>query len=493
MDLRRFLAVDLGAESGRVVVGNLQDGRLTTEEIHRFPNEPARVRGTLYWDVLNLYNNILAGMRQYVREYGTEAEALGIDTWAVDFGLLARDGSLLQNPVCYRDSRTDGMPDYVRRRMPEADLYGRTGIYMLPIYTLCQMVSLRAAESPVLECADGWLMMPDLLAYFLTGRRGCERTNAITTQLYDPRRGCWHEEVFETFDLPLDIMPDFVEPGTELGPLTQSVRDETGLGPVPVVAPCTHDTGSAVAAVPGQGHDWAFLSCGTWSILGSLCEEVATGKEALEAGLCNELTLDSFFLCQNIMGLWLLQQSRTSWVAAGDDYSYPELVEMARKAPRAEAMLDPNDDGFMAPDDMPTAIVDYCRRTGQAAPQGPADLTRCILESLAFSYRYALERIGRILGRSYRTLHIVGGGSLNTLLCELTAGVTGLQVVAGPVEATVAGNILVQAYGRGLVESPQQIRDIVRASFEPVHYEPAETDYWQERYEQYCEMLTRKT
>ena len=489
MDEKHFLAADLGAESGRVVVGTLADGRVSTEEIHRFPNEPVQVCGTLHWDVLSLYNNILKGMRKAAEKHGDAIESIGMDTWAVDFALLAADGSLLQNPVCYRDRRTDGMPEVVTGKMPLEDLYARTGIYLLPIYTLCQMVSLRESDSPLLEYADGYLMMPDLLAYFLCGERACERTNAISTQLYDPRKGRWSPEVFETYDLPLSIMPDLIDPGTVLGPVRDSVADDTGLAGTEVIAPCTHDTGSAVAAVPGEGDDWAFLSSGTWSILGSLTDGPVTTQEALDAGLCNELTLDSFFLCQNIMGLWLLQQTRASWEANGDSYSYPELVEMAQGAPPSEAMLDPNDEGFMAPDDMPTAIRDFLRRTGQPQPGGPAEMTRLILESLALSYRYALDRIGGILNRTYRTLHIVGGGSLNTLLCQLTADATGLTVKAGPVEATVMGNLLVQAYARGFIESPQDIRRIAGRSADMRTYEPRERSRWEDRYGAYRDML----
>ncbi len=489
MEGRRFLAADLGAESGRVVAGTLEEGRLSLEEIHRFPNRPVQVHGTLHWDVLNLYGNVLEGMRTFAQQYGAEVDGIGIDTWAVDFGLLGRDGSLLQNPVCYRDHRTDDMPDVVRARIPEPEVYRRTGIFLLPIYTLCQMVALRRADGPLLDCAETFLMMPDLVAYFLSGEVGCERTNAISTQLYDPREGTWRRDVFEAFDLPLDIMPPIIEPGTVLGAMLGAVQEETGLGPAEVIAPCTHDTGSAVAAVPGQGDDWAFLSSGTWSILGSLSGEVVTTDEALAAGLCNELTLEGLFLCRNIMGLWLLQQARASWLADGDEYSYTELVEAARRAPAGGPIVDPNDDGFMAPEDMPDAIRAYCRRTGQTEPDGPAAVSRCILESLALCYRHDLDQIGRILGRDYRTLHVVGGGSQNTLLCQFTADATGLGVQAGPVEATVAGNVLVQAYAKGLLDSPGAVRRVVRDSTRLVEYEPEDTGYWRDRYGLYRELL----
>jgi len=489
MNERRYLAFDLGAESGRAVVGTLADGRLWLEEIHRFPNEPVEVCDTWHWDVLSLYNHVLKGMREYVRRFGDRVEGIGIDTWALDFGLLARDGKLLQNPVCYRDRRTEGMVEEVLAKMPAEGLYERTGIAILPIHTLYQLLSLRRSRSPLLELATRYLMMPDLLAYFLTGESRCERTNAITTQLYDPRAGQWHREVFETFDLPLSIMPELVGPGTVLGALRDSVQRATGLNQAVVIAVCNHDTGSAVAAVPGQGKDWAFISSGTWSVLGTLTDEVVTSAEAFAARVCNELTLGSFFLARNIMGLWLLQQARAAWQRAGQDCSYEDLVQLAEQAPEADTVIDPDDLSFLAPLDMPQAIRDYCARTGQTPPDGPAAMTRCILESLALSYREGLERLAAILGRPFRVVHIVGGGSRNGLLCQFTADATGLPVLAGPVEATVAGNVLVQALAREELSSPSEVREVVRRSFELVEYTPQPSEAWESRYEKYRRLV----
>lgn len=490
MGERRYLAFDLGAESGRAVVGTLVDGRLSLEEIHRFPNEPVEVCDTWHWDVLALYHHVLKGMRESVRRFGERVEGIGLDTWALDFGLLARDGKLLQNPVCYRDRRTEGMVEAVLAKMTARELYERTGIAILPIHTLYQLLSLRLSRSPLLEVATRFLMMPDLLAYFLTGEPRCERTNAITTQLYDPRTGQWSREMFETFDLPLAIMPELVDPGTILGTLREAVKRTTGLNQAVVIAVCNHDTGSAVAAVPGQGEDWAFLSSGTWSVLGTLADEVVTSAEAFAARVCNELTLDSFFLARNIMGLWLLQQARAAWQREGQAYAYEELVRLAEQAPDADTVIYPDDLGFLAPPDMPQAIRDYCLRTGQSPPDGPAAMTRCILESLALSYREGLERLASIRGRPFQALHIVGGGSRNGLLCQFTADATGLPVLAGPVEATVAGNVLVQAVARGELSSPEEVREVVRRSFDLVEYTPRPSEAWEARYEQYRELAT---
>ena len=488
---KRFLAVDLGAESGRVVVGTLGDGRLALEEVHRFANEPVEVCGTLHWDVLCLYNNIIKGLRAYAQKYGNSADGIGVDTWGVDFGLLGRDGSLLQNPVHYRDRRTDAMPALVAQKMDLRRLYDRTGINLLPIYTLCQMAALRTQQSPALQTADRFLMMADLFGYFLSGRAACERTNAITTQLYNPRTAAWDDEVLRTFDLPRSIMPDIVEPGTVLGELTDAAKAQTGLASAPVIAPCTHDTASAVTAVPAQGDDWAYLSSGTWSIIGSLIDEVVTSDAAFDARMSNELCLGSLRICQNNMGLWLVQQARAAWARGGKTYSYAELVQIAERAHRSEALLNPNDPGFMAPDDMPQAIREFCARTGQPAPKEDGELLRCIMESLALSYRYTLDRMAQMLGRTYRTLHVVGGGSQNALLCQFTADATGLCVQTGPVEATVAGNVLVQALACGAVESGQEIRDMVRASTDMTEYEPQDSAYWHERCGEFLDLLGR--
>jgi rhamnulokinase len=486
---KRFLAVDLGAESGRVVVGTLAQGRLALEEIRRFANEPVEVCGTLHWDALCLYNNILKGLSAYVLKYGERADGIGVDTWGVDFALLGSDGAMLQEPVHYRDRRTDAMPALVARKMNLRELYDHTGINLLPIYTLCQMAALRTQRSPALRAAERFLMMADLFGYFLSGRAACERTNAITTQLYNPRTAGWDAEVFRTFDLPLKVMPDIIEPGTVLGELTEAAKARTGLASAPVIAPCTHDTASAVSAVPAQGRDWAYISSGTWSIIGALIDEVVTSDAAFDARMSNELCLEGLRICQNNMGLWLLQQTRAAWARQGRSVSYAEMVRMAEDAPRAEALIAPNDPGFMAPRDMPQAIREFCARTGQSAPEGDGALLRCIMESLALSYRYTLDRMAEMLGRTFRTLHVVGGGSQNELLCRFAADATGLCVQTGPVEATVAGNVLVQALACGAVESAQQIRDIVRASTEMTEYEPQEAGYWEERYGGFLELM----
>lgn len=521
----RFLAFDLGAESGRAVVGTLAAGRLALEEIHRFPNEPVEIAGTLHWNLLGLYQQVLKGMRLYAERYGPEVASLGIDSWSVDFGLLAADGSLLGNPVHYRDRRTEGMVEVAAERMPLERMYELTGMSPNQIHTAFQMLALREQKSPLLPAAATFLMIPDLLAYFLTGEQVCERTNAIHSQLYDPRRREWCGEVFSALGLPLAIMPPLVDPGTQVGTLRESVQRATGLGAVPVVAPCTHDTGSAVAAVPfgpapsglragtppgtggaeqphalpaplagkggaeqSEGGHAAFLSSGTWSVLGALTPEPVTTPEAYAARINNELSLD-FFVCRNIMGLWLLQECRRAWEREGRSYTYGELVEAAQAAPGGGPVVFPDAPDFLAPADMPAAIGEYCRATGQRPPEDVGPMVRCILESLALSYRQGLGQFSRVLGRQFQALHVVGGGSQNTLLCQLTADATGLPVTAGPVEATVAGNLLVQALAGGFVADVSELREVVRASFQPQEYEPVENEALEGQWERYQSLL----
>jgi rhamnulokinase len=489
VDGRRFLAFDLGAESGRAVVGVLQEGRLSLEEIYRFANEPVEVSGTLYWDVLALYNHVLKGMRAYVARFGDTVESVGIDTWGVDFAFLDRHGKLLQNPVHYRDRRTQGMPEEICRRLAPEDLFQRTGMALSPINTSVQLFSLRVKQSPLLESAATLMMMPDLFAYFLTGQKKCERTEAITTQLYEPRERQWSKEILRALDVPLSLMPELVDPGTVLGELHDSVRASVGLKLGVVIAPCTHDTGSAVAAVPGKQGDWAFLSSGTWSAIGALTEQVITSPEAFSAGVFNELTLGSFFVCRNIMGLWLLQRVRAAWQGDGRNYSYQDLVKLAEQIPAGGPLVDPTDMRFLAPLDMPQAIREYCAATQQRQPEGVGEITRCILESLALSYRHRLDQIASLMRCKFRILHIVGGGSRNTLLCQLTANATGIPVLAGPAEATVAGNILVQALAVGFFSTPEEIREVVRASSNLAAYEPQALSRWQDYYGKYLQLV----
>ena len=489
MDTDNFLAFDLGAESGRAVLGRLRDGRICLEEIHRFRNEPVSVRGRLYWDILWLYNNVLQGLRKYVAQYGNSLASMGIDSWSVDFGLLASDGTLLQNPVHYRDRRTEGMVRQAYRHLSSERLFEITGLTVNRVHTVFQLFAMRQTDDPILRAAHTLLMIPDLIVYFLTGAQCCERTNASHTQLWNPQTRQWASEVFAALDLPLDIMPALIDPGTPVGQLSGAVAEETGASTGTVLAPCSHDTASAVAAIPAEGQDWAFVSCGTWSLVGTVIPHPVVTAEAFAAGVMNELGVDSFFMCRNIMGLWLLQQARAAWRDRGVSYSYEQLIDMAQQAPAGGPVIDPDADCFVAPDDMVDAIGDYCQQTRQPPVTDVPAVVRCITESLALSYRHTLEQLNEILDRQFRALHIVGGGCQNTLLCQMAADAVRIPVVAGPVEATAAGNVLVQALGLGALSSPEQIRQIVRNSFAVTKYEPQDTGYMDDQYERYLRVI----
>ncbi len=487
---RRFLAIDLGAESGRAAVGTLAEGRLSLEEIHRFANEPVKADNTIYWDVLALYNNVLKALKIYSARFGDSVEGIGIDTWGVDFGLLAADGTLLQNPVHYRDRRTEGLDEEMARRIPAAELYERTGLPFATMQTVGQLFSLRSKKSPLLASAASLLLMPDLLGYFLTGEKRCERSAAMMTQLYEAPSGAWSEEIFRHFDLPISIMPPLVDSGTVLGELTGSVAMDSGLKHALVIAPCTHDTSSAVAGVPGKGDHWAFLSSGTWSVLGALTSRMINTPAAFSAGFANELTLGSFFFCRNFgAGLWLLQQSRRAWQAQGANYSYHELGQLALQLPVSASLIDPSHACFFAPDDMLLAIRSYCRQTGQPEPGEPGEVTRCILDSLALAYRQALDQLSVMVGKHFDVMYVVGGGSSNALLCQSTANATGISIQAGPAEATMAGNVLTQAVARGYLASPGEVREVIHRSSALAQYEPRDSAIWEDCYARYLRVV----
>jgi len=478
-----FLAVDLGAESGRTVLGRFDGERMALEEVHRFPNTPVRLPDGLHWDVLRIVQEVKDGLARAVRD-GGRIESLGVDSWGVDFGLLDRDGALISNPYHYRDLRTDGMDERAFDRVPREEIYATTGIQFMPINTLYQLLAMEG--SPLLEAAQTLLMIPDLIGYWITGVRACESTNASTTQLYDPRSGNWAYGLLGKMGLPAQVFGEIVSPGTQLGPLLHEVAEETGIrGNVPVTAVASHDTASAVVAVPAEGENFAYISSGTWSLMGVELPEPAITPEGLHANFTNEGGLEGTtrFL-KNVMGLWILQECRRAWAREGRDYSYEELAYLAEASPAIGSLLDPDHPAFLRPGDMPGRIRRFCRKTGQAPPEEPGVIVRSVLESLALKYRWVIERAEEITRRRVDTIHIVGGGVRNKLLCQLTADATRRPVRAGPVEATAMGNLMVQAYSRGYVGSLEEIRAVVRASpVEMRDYRPAgSTEEWENAY-----------
>lgn len=485
----KFLAIDLGAESGRGVVGLLQEGRLHLEEVHRFPNGPVRVLNSLHWDVLRLFSELKSALGRCIHVYGPDLQSMGVDTWGVDFGLLGRGDVLLGNPYHYRDRRTDGMMEEAFRRVPREEIFERTGIQFMKLNTLYQFLAMRVQDSPLLDVAETLLLMPDLFHFLLTGNKASEFSIATTTQFYDPRQRDWATEMLAKMDLPWEILPDIVAPGTQVGTLLPAVAEETGARPLPVIAPASHDTGSAVAAVPAQGEDWCYISSGTWSLMGIETPEPLINAQSLRYNFTNEGGVGGTIrFLKNIMGLWLVQECRRAWERQGQHYSYDELARLAAEAPPFVSLVNPDDESFLAPADMPAAIRAYCARTGQPQPQDVGALVRCALESLALKYRWVLERLEEIRGRHLETIHIVGGGSQNRLLNQLTADATRRRVVTGPVEATAAGNVLVQAITCGHLASLQEARDVVRRSFPVEIFEPHPSAEWEEAYTRYLQL-----
>ncbi len=479
----KFIAFDLGAESGRAMLAAFDGERLALEEAHRFPNIPVRVRESLHWDVLRLFEDIKRGLAQLAREHRGEIAGIGLDTWGIDFALLGRDDELLGNPFHYRDNRTIGMMAEAFKRVPRETIFEQTGIQFMEINTLYQLLAMRLQNAPALEYATTFLTIPDLFNFWLTGRKGCEFTNATTTQCYDPRTRAWATPMLNALDLPTQFFPEIFSPGMTLGPLERVIAEECGLDAVPVIVPACHDTGSAVVAVPASGEDHAWISSGTWSILGVEALTPVINANSLEYNLTNEGGVNGTFrLCKNVMGLWLVQECRRAWVREGQEVAYADLVALAERAPAFAAFMDPDDSSFLRPGDMPARIIEYCVRTNQTPPQDKGAIVRLALESLALKVRFQLERLETLLGKRLNTIHIIGGGAQNRLLSQFTANATGRHVIAGPVEATAIGNVLMQMLALGQIASLQQGRQVIRQSFEVIEYAPQARDAWDDAY-----------
>jgi len=490
---KRFLAFDLGANSGRAMAGVVGE-EIEVSELHRFPNGPVELRGTLYWDVLRLFSEMKKGLSKYDEEFQEPPLGLGIDSWGVDFGLLSPEDELLGNPVHYRDERTEGMMEEAFKKISREEIFQLTGVQFMSLNTLYQLLALKANNPSLLEGAEELLFMADLFNYFLTGEKTAEFTLTTTSQLYDPRSRKWSEELFQALDLPLEIMPEVVPPSSRIGRLSPDLAEEVGLGEVPVYAPACHDTASAVAAIPAaDSENWAFLSSGTWSLLGAEITEPAINEKALDYNFTNEGGVEGTFrFLRNITGLWLLQECRREWTEGGEKLSYSELEKMAQSVEPFTSFVDSDDLLFRSPGDMPEKIRTFCRETGQRTPESKGEMVRVILESLALRYRYVLDMLQESLDKDIDILHVVGGGVQNRTLCRFTAQATGKRVLAGPVEATALGNILTQAVAAGALDSVAQGRKLVAKSFDLDTYEPDSgrgRAAWEEAYERFREIV----
>jgi len=470
LTMSNYLAIDLGAESGRVMLGRLAEGRLALEELHRFPNQPVELPSGLYWDSFRLHHEIVTGLAVAGRERQLRVDGIGIDTWGVDFGLVGSDGSLIDCPRHYRDERTNGMVERLFAVAPREEVFESTGTQVMQLNTLFQLYALRLSGSRAIDDAERLLFMPDLFSYWLTGEQQAEITIASTSQFYDPRSRRFAVSLLERLGIAVKILPPLIETGRQRGRLLPKIAERTCLGAAAVFATASHDTASAVAAVPAGGDDWCYISSGTWSLMGVELSEPVINQRSLDLNFTNEAgAAGTTRFLKNIAGLWLLQECRRAWEAQGERLTYEDLGRAADEAGPAKALINPDD--FLQPGDMPTRIAEWCRARSLAVPRTKGETCRVILESLAARYREVLEGLEKVTGRTIRTIHIVGGGSRNALLNRLVARATGRRVVAGPVEATAAGNALVQAIGAGQVGGLEEAREIVRRSFEIEVYE----------------------
>ncbi len=485
---KRVLAFDFGASSGRAIIGCFDGDKITLEEVHRFSNDPVSVGGTVYWDVLRLFYEIKQGIIKAKIAGGFDS--IGIDTWGVDFGLIDSEGKLMENPVHYRDARTAGLVDEAFKTMPKEKLYGITGIQFMELNTLFQLISLKKYRPWMLERADKMLFMPDLFGYMLTGKMCAEYSIASTSQLIDLDKRTWSKEVLDAFGIKESVFAPLVQPGTVLGELSKEICEECGVDPVPVISVCGHDTQSAITSVPCEDGDFAFLSSGTWSLFGTELDKPIVNETSMNINITNEGGFDgSTGFLKNIIGLWLIQESRRQWKREGKEYSYADLEKLALAAETFKCFIDPDAPEFVPHGNIPERVREFCRKTGQYVPETVGEIMRCIYESLAMKYRLTFEKLRECTERDYPVIHVIGGGTKDGLLCQMTANSCDRTVKAGPIEATVMGNVAVQLMSDGSVKNIGQARKIVADSSELKTFEPKDTDKWAGAYEDFLKVV----
>jgi sugar (pentulose or hexulose) kinase len=504
---KRYIAVDLGAESGRVMLGVVSAEKLRLEEVHRFSNGPVEQDGSLRWDFARLLSEIKTGIGKADKQSGGKVAGIGVDSWGVDFGLIDEKGNLIENPYHYRDSRTNGMMEKAFELISQRDIYEHTGIQFLQFNSVYQLLSMRLADSPVLAKANRLLFIANLVSYFLSGNPCAEYSLASTSQLMDMRTGRWSQAIFEKMNLPMGIMPDVIGPGKVIGKLTKKVANEIGCGEIPIIAVGSHDTASAVAAVPASpdSHQasrggpadektkWAYLSSGTWSVMGIETSKAIINDKTFAHQFTNEGGVEGTIrLLKNIMGLWLVQECRRQWQKDGEDLSYAQLTAMAQKARPFAATMNINTCEFLAPGDMPRRINEHLTQKGQQPIKNKGQMVRVLLECLALKYREEMDRLEEVVAKPLDCLHVVGGGSQNELLNQFTANAIGKKVIAGPAEATAIGNILMQARATGQIKRLADGRRLVRNSFPLKEYQPKETATWEKYYKKNAKSCTTR-
>lgn len=487
---KQVLAYDFGASSGRAILARVEDGRIVMEEVHRFSNDPVMIGKTMYWDTLRQFFEIKQGMLKAKQRGGFDS--VGIDTWGVDFGLLDEQGVLLESAVHYRDDRTIGMQEEVFKKLSKEELYQLTGIQFENFNTVFQLYALVQKRPWVLERAKTMLLTPDLFNYFLTGEKKAEYTMVTTTQMMDAKNQVWSERILDALTIPKEILPEIVSSGTVVGELSEDICNELGIKPAKVVAVASHDTQSAVAAVPTMEEDFIFISCGTWSLFGTELKEPIIGKESFAFNVSNEGGYgDTYTFLKNIIGLWLAQESRRQWIREGKEYGFGELEQMAQNAEPFLSFIDPDAPEFNTAGDIPERIRQFCSRTGQKIPEGIGDIMCCINQSLALKYRYTLEQIEACTGKHFSMINMIGGGIQSRLLCQMTANASNRKVLAGPVEATALGNIAVQLITLGEIKDVKEARRIIANSEQTYEYIPQDQEKWDSAYERFKTIILK--
>ncbi len=484
----RCLAFDFGASSGRVLRSEFDGHDLSVREIHRFQNDPVYINGTLYWDVLRLLFEMKQGITKALVAGGFDS--IGIDTWGVDFGLLDNNGRLLENPVHYRDERTIGIPEEVFKIIPRAEIYRQTGNQTLRFNTLYQLFYLSRYRKDLMERADSLLFMPDLFAYLLTGVKRVEYSIASTSQMLSPRTGTWCDSMLERLGICIDILPPVIDAGMAYGNLGENICRELGCPAVPVIAVCTHDTASAVASIPALDEDYLYISSGTWSLMGTVNEAPILTQSAMEQNIANEGGFKrTIGFLKNIMGLWLISETRRQWIREGKEISFAELEELAGSSIPFVCFIDPDRDEFAAPGDLPARICDFCQRTGQTVPQSKGEIIRCIYDSIAMKYRFSMNSIKQATGKHFPVIHIIGGGTKDRLLCQMTADSCDIPVLAGPIEATGIGNIAVQMIALGALNGLDDVRKMIRETQPLLAYTPQNAKDYDYNYQRFISII----
>ncbi|MBN1181216.1 MAG: rhamnulokinase [Bacteroidales bacterium] len=483
--MKNYLAIDIGAESGRGILGTLKDGKLTVKEIHRFTNGPHNVLGSLHWNILHLYEESIQAIINCVQNENVQPNAIGVDTWGVDYALLNKKGSFLDMPFAYRDSRTDNAIEEFTKIIPKERIYELTGIQFMQFNTLFQLFADKESRPCTLSAATDLLFMPDILNYVLTGQKVTDFSFATTSQLFNPNKMDWEDELLDALGISKSIMQKVVLPGTVIGNMIDNLCLQTGVKKLPVVAVASHDTGSAIAAIPAQGDDWAYISSGTWSLMGIESKHPIINETSYKYNITNEGGVEKTIrVLKNIMGLWLLQRTKAAWDKE-KQYTYPELVELAKGAPQFKSFVDPDDSTFLYPENMAVAIHDFCKKTGQPVPANHAETVQCIFQSLAMKYRDTIDQLRDLSKKPLKKLYVTGGGSKNELLNQYIANATGAEVIAALPEGTAVGNIMVQAMAMGDVKDLEEIREVISRSFPLKSFKPENINAWEEAYQNY--------